>query len=404
MFNIKKSLFSFFLFIFIVLPLFLSGMTKASIIKEKKLIKELEGKKKEEEEKRKTLKANRSKVEKEIENLDILASEIVLKLENLGEKIDKNEKRLEVIEGELLSSEQKEEKHFDIMKKRVKYAYENGDSDLFDIITGSGNMEEFLNTAEYLSEIAEYDKGVLDRYLLAKEEAKEKREAKKEELALLTANKKLAEAELEKNKAISKQKEKKFKEYNGLIAKSDSVITKFSGEIAEKEAHVDRLIALEEKRRKEREERERQARLQRQRQTNQSAPSSKAGFSWPLPGYSYISSGFGYRGVVMKGSGSFHSGIDLPAPFGTPIVASLDGTVVGAGYHYSMGNYVLLSHGGGLYTVYMHASKLLVSSGAYVSKGQRIALVGSTGFSTGPHLHFGIKVNGSYQNPMNFFR
>ena len=124
------------------------------------------------------------------------------------------------------------------------------------------------------------------------------------------------------------------------------------------------------------------------------------GLIWPLPSSTRITSGFGGREEVMQGSGTFHSGVDIGTPAGNNILAS--GTVVAATYHWSMGNYVLIDHGSGIYTVYMHSSKLLVSAGDYVNQGDVIALVGSTGLSTAPHLHFGLKINGSYVNPLNY--
>ena len=100
----------------------------------------------------------------------------------------------------------------------------------------------------------------------------------------------------------------------------------------------------------------------------------------------------------------FHNGVDFAASTGTPILAAYDGKVVGASYNSSMGNYVMIDHGDGLYTIYMHASKLYVSSGQMVSKGEKIAAVGSTGRSTGPHLHFGVRLNGAYVSPWNYLK
>ncbi|OQA22580.1 MAG: Murein DD-endopeptidase MepM [Firmicutes bacterium ADurb.Bin354] len=98
----------------------------------------------------------------------------------------------------------------------------------------------------------------------------------------------------------------------------------------------------------------------------------------------------------------FHNGVDLAAPGGSPILAAYDGKVVAAAYSSSMGNYIMIDHGDGLYTIYMHASALYVSKGQTVSKAQKIAAVGSTGRSTGNHLHFGVRLNGNYVDPMGY--
>jgi murein DD-endopeptidase MepM/ murein hydrolase activator NlpD len=99
-----------------------------------------------------------------------------------------------------------------------------------------------------------------------------------------------------------------------------------------------------------------------------------------------------------------HNGIDLAAPTGSSILAAYSGTVVAAAYSSTMGNYIMIDHGDGLYTIYMHASALYVSTGQEVSAGQNIAAVGSTGRSTGPHLHFGVRLNGSYVSPWNYLK
>ena len=125
-------------------------------------------------------------------------------------------------------------------------------------------------------------------------------------------------------------------------------------------------------------------------------------FIWPCPSSSRITSGFGGRESPTEGASSNHQGIDIGAPTGSNIVAAADGTVTISTYSYSAGNYIMLNHGGGVSTVYMHCSQLLVSAGDTVKQGQVIAKVGSTGYSTGPHLHFGVRLNGSYVNPAKY--
>ena len=124
--------------------------------------------------------------------------------------------------------------------------------------------------------------------------------------------------------------------------------------------------------------------------------------TWPCPSYTRISSEFGWRIHPTLGVNKFHNGVDMAAPKGTNILAAYSGEVVDATYNSSMGNYVLLNHGNGFYTIYMHASKLCVSPGDIVVEGEKIAEVGSTGRSTGPHLHFGVRKDGEYVNPMDY--
>ena len=125
-------------------------------------------------------------------------------------------------------------------------------------------------------------------------------------------------------------------------------------------------------------------------------------FIWPCPASSRITSSFGSRSSPTEGASTDHKGIDIGAATGSNILAAASGEVTIATYSYSAGNYIMINHGGGVYTVYMHCSQLLASVGDQVSQGQVIAKVGSTGYSTGPHLHFGIRVNGSYVNPASY--
>lgn len=125
-------------------------------------------------------------------------------------------------------------------------------------------------------------------------------------------------------------------------------------------------------------------------------------FVWPCPSSTRITSAYGSRLHPVYGEYRFHNGIDVGAAMGEGIIATYQGTVISAGYNSSMGNYVMIDHGQGLTSIYMHASHLYVSSGDKVKTGQVIALVGSTGVSTGPHLHFSIRLNGEYQNPLNY--
>jgi murein DD-endopeptidase MepM/ murein hydrolase activator NlpD len=121
-----------------------------------------------------------------------------------------------------------------------------------------------------------------------------------------------------------------------------------------------------------------------------------------VPSSSRITSSFGNRSQPTAGASTYHKGIDIGAPTGSTIVASKSGSVVIASYSVSAGNYIMLSHGSGIYTVYMHCSQLLVSVGDEVKQGQTIGKVGSTGYSTGSHLHFGISIDGNYVNPQNY--
>ncbi len=131
-------------------------------------------------------------------------------------------------------------------------------------------------------------------------------------------------------------------------------------------------------------------------------------FAWPVPGATRVSSEYGWRIHPIQGTRKFHTGIDIPAATGTPITAAADGTVVFAGWKGGYGNALIISHGGGLYTLYGHCISLTASNGDEVKKGQKVALAGSTGNSTGPHLHFevrkGTSMNAAHTTPWDYLK
>lgn len=152
------------------------------------------------------------------------------------------------------------------------------------------------------------------------------------------------------------------------------------------------------------ESRQLEAEIRRMIEASKGQPSQGTGtFGWPVPGYYTFTDTYGNRPDPFGGSvGNFHGGVDIAAPSGAEIVAVDSGTVAQAEYSGGFGNMVLIDHGGGLFTLYAHASKLLVTKGQKVAKGETIAKVGSTGWSTGPHLHIEVRVNGERTDPMPY--
>ena len=124
--------------------------------------------------------------------------------------------------------------------------------------------------------------------------------------------------------------------------------------------------------------------------------------SWPVPGYTRISSAFGMRTHPITGVYKLHTGMDIAAPMGASFIAANEGIVVKAEMNGAYGNMVMIDHGGGVSTLYAHGSQILVKVGQNVKKGDEVLKVGSTGYSTGPHAHFEIRINGQYVNPMDY--
>ena len=186
--------------------------------------------------------------------------------------------------------------------------------------------------------------------------------------------------------------------YKVLIQKKNKEAKKQEDILQKHEEELERLLE-EQRRRAEQEARER---TEREKRDSSSPGQAKQGYRWPLPVSGTITSYFGYRNAPTAGASTYHKGIDISVPIGTSVLAAKSGIVVTASYSASAGNYIALYHGDGVYSYYMHCSSLVAGVGEEVSAGQKVALSGNTGISTGPHLHFAIYANGAYVNPLDY--
>lgn len=326
-----------------------------------------------------------------IEKLDKKTEEVETKLAELGTQISETESQLETAKQELSAAQAEEENQYTTMKQRIKYMYENGNQDYLEILFSADSVAELLNRTEYVEKISSYDKNVFEKFRAIREEV----EAKKGEIeTALTQLEDMygdAAAEEEALKEMQRKKQEELASYNNSLKKSREQAAEYARQAAKAEAQVEKLLIAKQR--------------ELERQNNMGGGDSGGGngiLRWPLRVAGRISSGFGPRTSPTAGASSYHKGIDIAVPSGTPIVAAETGTVVTATYSASAGNYVMLSHGNRLYTVYMHCSKLAVKEGDFVKKGAVIAYVGSTGISTGSHLHFGVSKNGTYVNPLDY--
>ena len=361
----------------------------------------VEEEKKKQEEMQKELK-NTEKYLKELEtlkgNTQAYIKELDVRLNQLTDNIYEIESQISVKKGEIEATKLDIEKakedinsRYESMKLRIQYMYENGESSYIDKILGSQNMNELFTRAEYLSKITAYDREQLEKLQLAKEELDAKE-------ATLIAE----EAELE---GLLNEAQAEQNATEDLIAAKRDVVEGYASDISDAEAEKKNLLEdietqkaiiaeLEEIERKRREE-------ALKNQLNLTYDGGK--MTWPVPGYSRISSYYGTRPDPFGSpTQEFHSGIDIPAPRGVNIISAYDGEVAWSYYSNSAGNWVGVDHGDGIYTVYMHMSKRLVSEGDKVKKGDVLGLVGTTGRSTGNHLHFAVRQNGSYVDPLKW--
>lgn len=336
------------------------------------------------------------------------------------------------------------------MKKRIQFMYENGQTTVLEMMLTSGSLADFVNMAEYFSKVTAYDRDKLTEYESSVAELSNAEETLQKEYEELQAMKEEVEQDQEAVASMLSRKESELASISGNLDEAEQLAQSYEAEVqaqnevlaAIQAAEAERLAqeAAEAEARKEEEEKQAQQTADAgnasggnttanessaENTTNNSGSgnnsSSSAGnnnassggssstaptgaFVWPVPASRVISSDYGYREVPIAGAGANHNGIDIAAPYGSSVLAAADGKVITSRLSTTAGNMIIIDHGGGVYSVYMHNSARLVSVGDRVTAGQTIAQVGSTGLSTGNHLHFGVSVNGVYVNPWNYLR
>ena len=320
---------------------------------------------------------------KQLDSIAKEASDLESQLLGLQTKITESEEDLE--EAEAIEEEQ-----YESMKKRIKFLYENGRSNELNMLFTADNFGSFLNAVEYVEMMEGYDRAQLAEYAaphLSVQEKKDFLEACYDKVAAMKREIKAEQATMSK-----------------LLSAKDAELAIINEDLTEAEKL----------------QREYEAEVKAQNEVLAAARAAMAGaggfsevsvnasgFIWPCPSSHRITSNYGPRTSPTSGASTNHKGIDIGAPAGSAIVAAQGGTVITATYSSSAGNYVIIDHGYNangvlIYSIYMHASALYVSAGQSVSQGQTIAAVGSTGVSTGNHLHFGVMENGSYVNPLGY--
>lgn len=338
---------------------------------------------------KKQLEASKNNLANYIAELDANLADIQAKIAELKEMISTKEQEIDDKTKELEEAVAVQEAQYAAMKSRIKFMYEKGDTLYLELFFGSDNFGDMLNKADYIEMLSSYDRKMLDEYVAQAEYVALCKESLEEEKDVLEEAKKSVEAEEASLNELISAKEQEISAVSSDIKNKEAAIAEYEADIA---AQNETIAALE---KAVAEERKRLAAEQGRRYDG-------GIFAWPAPSYTRISDDYGNRIHPILGVQKFHNGIDMAAPGGSPILAAYDGTVVAAAYSSSMGNYIMIDHGDSLYTIYMHASALYVSKGQEVSKGQKIAAVGSTGRSTGNHLHFSVRKNGSYVSPWSY--
>ena len=361
-----------------------AGTLEDSIKEKQEAISQAEQEKKKLQSSISNIKAMVKDLEKSKSDLETYVKELDGKLADIGAKIDELQKQIAQKKEEIAQAKADLEKAQEVadqqytdMKKRLRFLYQNSKgSGYLELLVSAESFADMLNQAEYVEQLSAYDSQKLEEYRQSVEYMKLCKQTLEEEEEVLAS----AQASLEQEQ----------KAVDTLIGEKEQQIQAFQGDINNKEAALKEYEAVAADK----------AKLAEQNRIKYDGGM----FQMPCPGYKRVSSDYGTRMHPTLGVQKFHNGVDFAAASGTPILAAYSGNVVAASYNSSMGNYVMIDHGDGLYTIYMHASKLYVSSGQSVSKGDQIAAVGSTGRSTGPHLHFSVRLNGNYVSPWGYLK
>jgi len=360
------------------------AVTRAEINALKQNASSLSAQKKELQNQLKEIRADKSKA---LDQKNLLEKQIGLiedEIDNIRDQIQKYDELILQKEGQLAENEAERERQYALFCQRIRTMEEEGEVSYWSILFDSSDFSDLLDNFMMVEEIIEYDNSIMERLLALQQQI----ETEKAELEAARADQETAKKAQEAAKAE--------------LAAQEAEVDKLISEISTQE---DKLEAAEAALKKAADAVDAEIKAKEKAMAAQitNVP-SESGFLWPLPGYNTLSSLYGSRKHPVTGRANNHTGIDIPAPRGVKILAAKSGVVTTSKYNNSYGNYVVVSHSDGTSTLYAHMSKRSVSEGQTVKQGATLGLVGTTGSSTGNHLHFEVRVNGSRKDPVNYFK
>lgn len=364
-----------------------------------------------------SLKGSKEDIQSEVEKLDKQLNEISGKVKELESRLSKKRQEIADTESALNKAKEQEKKQYRNMKKRIQFMYENGQTSYVEMLLSADSFTDFLNAVEYITQISQYDRKMLKEYQNMQVTIADTQKTLETDYASLQSLQAKVQEEKQAVAALESAKKGELNDVADDLTDAQTVAKAYEAEIQAQNEVIAQIQAAQ-KRAAEQQAAQQQAQAAEENQgatdaagenqniAQNTTPSgngqSTGSMMWPCPSSKRVTSDYGPRTSPTNGASSNHKGIDIGAAYGADIVAADGGTVLVATYSSSGGNYVIIDHGGGLCTVYMHASSLTVSAGQTVSKGQVIAKVGSTGISTGNHLHFGVTLNGVYVSPWGY--
>lgn len=314
------------------------------------------------------------------QQINVIQSEI----DNINAQINTYAALIEAKQAEISETQKRTDEQYELFCKRVRAMEENGTLSYWSVLFGASSFAEMLDAVMIIEEIMEYDQRIMDDLAVLKGTLET--EQKELETAII-------EQEAAKAVQVAAQDELKVSK-----AEVDALVSQISSQ-------EDELEAAEAALKKEADAMDRKIQELEQQYKNQiSNVPSESGYLWPLPAsWNTLSSLYGSRIHPITGLPNNHSGIDIPATAGTEIYAAKSGVITTSTYSSSYGNYVVVSHSDGSSTLYAHMSKRNATVGQTVNQGTVIGYVGTTGSSTGNHLHFEVRINGNRTDPINYY-
>lgn len=325
----------------------------------------------------------------EVQALDKEVATVDNELNEVQRQLEETQASLEQSEQELADAQERREHQYEALKERLVVMYEYGDSTYLDIILDSKGIMDFLKRIEYVNYIMEYDQEILVRY----QEIEDFIAQKVEQIRIEKENLEILEAQVSEKKA---ELEKKLKAKETLVAeitRQESLLEQQLNDLESESKRIQTLIQ------------QATAVTVTGSSSNKVYPTGNGRLAHPVPAYSTwaFNDSYGPRIHPISGKQTVHAGLDLKATYGVDIVAAEDGVVTYSQYNNGgYGYFVIIDHGNGLTTAYAHNSSLNVKVGETVKRGQVIAKAGSTGYSTGVHSHFEVRINGNHTDPVPY--
>lgn len=315
----------------------------------------------------------------QVQKLDEKISNSQQELDELNKKIEDIENSSEEVEKKLKTAEENYDKQKKLLDSYLVAVQESSDTQYLDVLLSSKSISEFLSNYFLITELANSQVELLEDMQNKKNEiqqSKEKLDKNKEDLAVIKANQTKTATVLANTKTVRENFISKLSDQEKDIqSKIDEYYAQFNAINSE-------ILQLA--------------------QGGIATQYIGGELAWPVPGYTVISSNYGMRTHPITGVYKLHTGVDIRAPLGATFIAANDGIVTKASYNGAYGNMVIIDHGGGVSTLYAHGSEILVQVGQTVKRGEPVLKVGSTGYSTGPHAHFEVRLNGVVTNPMPY--